>query len=178
VNDHPDDLAARTALAAAIRQHRIDLGLSQRVYARRLGVTQSAVPYFEGRTNHLVGTAQRYARAADHLLTLKVHGLPPVVDGTVMSYHQLAHGSSDPTMADAYHRAAVLETLRVVRIDSGRPARTIARAMECGETAVLQFEAGWEDVRMATLQRYARALGGRLELVLQSVDEAPEVARV
>lgn len=174
MNDHPDDIAARIQLRDTIRQARIDAGLNQYTYARRLGVVQSAVPLFEKSTSHLVGTAQRYARAADHRLVIHVHDLPPTVSGAAMSLRQLAAGVADPETADAYHRAAVLETLRAERIRSGQTTRAVASAMGCGRQAVLSFEVGYDDIRLATLQRYTRALGGRLDLHLQPVERLTE----
>jgi transcriptional regulator with XRE-family HTH domain len=176
VIDHPDDLATRAALVAAIRQLRVDTNLSRRVFGRRLGVHKGAVAHFEAGANPLIGTAQRYARAGEHRLTLHLHGLPDTDDGMVATYRRLAATAATPADADGYHRAAILEHLRVTRLDSGRTARSLCPSMGCSEEAVRQTEIGRDNPLLATYQRLARANGGWLGWGLTPVTQLIEGA--
>lgn len=75
---------------------------------------------------------------------------------------------SDPEFARAYEdaqsRSALLAHCVQLRKDAGLTQADVARAMGTTQSAVSELEAGAADPRLRTLQRYARAVGARIEV--------------
>jgi transcriptional regulator with XRE-family HTH domain len=65
-------------------------------------------------------------------------------------------------IADAECRANLLAYLIQCRQDKGLSQSIVAEAMETTQSAVSELEGGGTDPRLSTLQRFARALGSRL----------------
>lgn len=86
----------------------------------------------------------------------------------------LAEVHADPAaravFEDAVWRRALLARLAEVR--GGRRQREVAAAMGTTQSAVSDLEQGRVDPRLSTLQRYARAVGVRLEIVITREDAA------
>jgi len=79
--------------------------------------------------------------------------------------------SHDPAFAAAYEdaqsRAELLASCVRLRKESGRTQAEVADAMGTTQSAVSDLEAGATDPRLSTLQRYARAVGACLDVVLR-----------
>ena len=77
----------------------------------------------------------------------------------------------DPAFADAYDdaetRAELLANCVRLRKAAGLTQADVARAMGTTQSAVSDLEAAATDPRFGTLQRYARAVGARLDVALQ-----------
>jgi transcriptional regulator with XRE-family HTH domain len=67
-------------------------------------------------------------------------------------------------MEDAEAKHRLLDTLVACRRDQGLTQSDIARRMGVKQPAVSGFENEDADPRLSTLQRYARAVGGRLRV--------------
>lgn len=67
----------------------------------------------------------------------------------------------------AARRQAVAETLVEARSRLGLSQTEVAARMGTSQSAVARLESGDADVRLSTLERYAAALGQRLEVRLQ-----------
>jgi DNA-binding XRE family transcriptional regulator len=78
--------------------------------------------------------------------------------------------NQDPAFAaafqDAQARAALLATCVRVRKDASLTQAEVALAMRTTQSAISDLESGATDPRLSTLQRYARAVGVRLDLAL------------
>jgi len=67
--------ARRRALARALTQRRIDLGLTQTEVAARMGTSQSAVARLEaGQGDVRMSTIERYAAAVGHVVQWRLEG--------------------------------------------------------------------------------------------------------
>jgi len=79
--------------------------------------------------------------------------------------------SHDPAFAAAYEdaqtRTELLASCIRLRKEAGRRQADVARAMGTTQSAVSDLEAGATDPRLGTLQRYARAVGARLDVALR-----------
>jgi len=77
----------------------------------------------------------------------------------------------DPAFAAAYEdaqaRADLLASCVHLRKETGLTQADVARAMGTTQSAVSDLEAGATDPRLGTLQRYARAVGARLDVALR-----------
>lgn len=67
----------------------------------------------------------------------------------------------------AARRRAVTEELVSLRVALGLSQTEVAARMGTSQSAVARLEAGNSDVRISTLQRYAAAVGGMLDLRLE-----------
>lgn len=89
----------------------------------------------------------------------------------------LSEVAADPLARGAYedlrHREELLKSL--IRERRGHSQSAVAAAMGTTQSAVSDIENGRVDPRLSTLQRYARAIGRRLEARLRSADESGEV---
>jgi len=170
---HPDDHAARVALRDHLRDLRHAHGLSQRQYADLLGVTQGAVGSFEGcpRANMMIASTQRRARVLNHRLTLTIAGLPGVPPTPETANAWALSEDPNPDIADTFYRIAIISHLRTIRLWSETTLQQLADRMGCRESAVSMAERGQDNPALSTYQRFARALGGRLDLSLQPVHE-------
>ncbi|MGH3489287.1 MAG: helix-turn-helix domain-containing protein [Actinopolymorphaceae bacterium] len=88
----------------------------------------------------------------------------------------LADQLQDPAFAaayeDAHARADLLAGCVRLRKESGVTQAQVARAMGTTQSAVSDLEAGATDPQLTTVQRYARAVGGRLEVSVSAPGQA------
>lgn len=69
-------------------------------------------------------------------------------------------------MSEAEERLAVTESLRDGRKQSGLSQKQVAAAMGTTQSAVSDFERGETDPQLSTIQRYARATGARVRVLV------------
>jgi len=69
----------------------------------------------------------------------------------------------------AQRRRALSEELVARRVDLGLTQTQVAARMGTSQSAVARLEAGTDDIRLSTLERYVAALGGRLDWQLRDV---------
>lgn len=88
----------------------------------------------------------------------------------------LAERLKDPQFAagfeDAASRVGLLKACLAGRKSADLTQAEVARLMETTQSAISELESGGTDPRLSTLQRYARAIGCRLDLQLCSGDPA------
>jgi transcriptional regulator with XRE-family HTH domain len=68
---------------------------------------------------------------------------------------------------DARDVERLIDTLVGLRVHQGLTQAELAREMETTQSAVSKFERSGGDPRLSTVQRYARAAGSRLRLVVE-----------
>ena len=87
--------------------------------------------------------------------------------------------AEDPAARAAYHDAIHREDLLVnlVRARKKLSQKKVAIAMGTTQSAISDIENGRVDPRLSTLQRYARAVGKRLAVILKDEPEVPSEAR-
>jgi predicted transcriptional regulator len=73
----------------------------------------------------------------------------------------------------AQRRRQLLAELVARRRAAGLSQSQIAERMGTSQPAVARLEAGEVDARMSTVERYAAALGHRMELLLRPTGEPP-----
>jgi transcriptional regulator with XRE-family HTH domain len=82
----------------------------------------------------------------------------------------------DPVFAAAYEdaqaRADLLDRCVRLRKESGKTQADVASVMGTTQSAVSDLEAGATDPQLSTLQRYARAVGARLDLSITAAQES------
>lgn len=66
-----------------------------------------------------------------------------------------------------YENFRIGEILRQARIESGLTQEELARQLQTKKTAVSRIENHAEDIRLSTLEKYARALNKQLRLTIQ-----------
>ncbi len=165
---HTEDAEVREALRAQLVQARVAAGMSMGDVGAVTGHTKFAVHDWETRpANPRISTLQRRARIPRLVLTMTPVGLDGTEDTDTVTFRRLAETATDPTVQDAWWRVLVCAQLRAARRATGRPAAQVAAVMGCSFSALLATEAGRDDPNLATYQRFARALGGRLHLELQ-----------
>ena len=80
----------------------------------------------------------------------------------------LAQKLRDPDFRALYDdlraRHEVLDTLVRTRSANRLPQEVMAKRMDISQPTVSEFESESSDPRLSTVQRYARALGGRIEV--------------
>lgn len=168
---HPDDAEARIKLRLTLRDLRRQQHLTVEHVADQTGSTIAAVYLFEQRDSQLlIARAQRHARGVNHRLVLHPvlpHTLP--AHPTEAAFTAAAVNGGD--LDDDYHRSAVLTHLVAYRRWLGLSARDIAE--RCGNdragSSTSLLEADTKPALLASYQRYARALGGRLELDIEAL---------
>lgn len=155
VAGHPEDVAAREALIDDFVLRRTAAGISQRSLSEALGVSQTSVWYLERRrpTNPRVATLVRYAGPCGLRLVLELSGLEDVEPPPA----ELAF------TAAGFVGAALLARLRALRERAGLSQTQLAErgGWQWYSFAVIEYSD--REPYLATLQRYARALGGRLD---------------
>jgi predicted transcriptional regulator len=67
----------------------------------------------------------------------------------------------------AVRRRELASTLAARRVELGLSQTEVAARMGTSQSAVARLEAGELDVRLSTLERYAAALGQRIDFKLQ-----------
>ncbi len=81
------------------------------------------------------------------------------------------HETSFPGFSEiAQRRRRLAEGLSAVRTAKGLSQTQVAARMGTSQSAVARLEAGWSDVRLSTLERYARAVNGSLSVELRADD--------
>jgi transcriptional regulator with XRE-family HTH domain len=162
---NPGDLTARRNITRKLRDLRIELGIPQNEIADAMWITFSAVSKFELRNppNPHISQLQRYARALSRTIRLHLEHLPADPTGDPEG-HLLARleQSTDPTKADQAHRARTLHRLITARKRLNISQKDLAGRLNTTPSALCLVEAAADDPLLATYQRYARALGGRL----------------
>ncbi|HLI24154.1 MAG TPA: helix-turn-helix transcriptional regulator [Acidimicrobiales bacterium] len=71
-------------------------------------------------------------------------------------------------MADRRRRLAA--SLAAARVEQGLSQTEVAARMGTSQSAVARLESGQGDLRLSTLERYAAAVGHRLEMRLEADD--------
>jgi transcriptional regulator with XRE-family HTH domain len=177
VDLHPADGEARRALREQLRHARLNLNIPTSHVANALGITRGAVTNYElTAENPSTATLQRYARAIQHRLVITAHLTPDLpVHPATANLQAMAANTEDPTTADMYSRSALLTHLIAHRRWLGLSGEDIAvrSGMARKGGAVSEFEADLKDAKLGTYQRYARALGGWLEMALEPVNPDP-----
>ena len=69
-------------------------------------------------------------------------------------------------MGDAEERLAITEALRASRTQSGLSQKYVAAEMRTTQSAVSDFERGETDPQLSTIQRYARATGAKVRILI------------
>jgi transcriptional regulator with XRE-family HTH domain len=151
---HPDDEAARNALIGEYRRIREERGVSKRGLAAVMGVDRRAVQSFEEHrpANPKVASLVKYGEPLALRPAMDVHGfvVAPAVEAATLR-------------ACGYLGAAVLAELVATRRAMGISQAGLARRCDAWTwSAVSCIEIADHEPLLATLQRYARALGGRL----------------
>lgn len=73
-------------------------------------------------------------------------------------------------MDDAEERLAITDALRASRTKSGLSQKHVAAEMGTTQSAVSDFERGETDPHLSTIQRYARATGARVRVLIDRPD--------
>ena len=80
----------------------------------------------------------------------------------------------DPEFAGAFEdasaRSALAERLRQIRKSSGQTQRQVASVMGTTQSAISDLERGESDPQLSTVQRYARAIGAKVQFTVDSPD--------
>jgi DNA-binding XRE family transcriptional regulator len=66
-------------------------------------------------------------------------------------------------LAEEVQRRELMHDLAALRAEHGLSQRAVAQCMATSQSAVARLEAGASDVKLSTLQRYAAALGKKIE---------------
>ena len=172
--EYADDHQARKALVELLRTIRLNRGVTQKVLAERLAVDHSQIGNLENGTNWRVATLQRWCRGLGMRLQLTLRGLPEPVEADEL---EAVYARMHPTTpADIDHLALLrlLNYLTRVRRHLGLSGEALARRMGLSKRAPATWEARGENSHLNTMQRYARGLGGWLE-VLVVPDDTPGV---
>lgn len=69
---------------------------------------------------------------------------------------------------DAEFRAQLAADLRAIRKAAALSQKDVAKAMKTSQSAVSDFERGETDPYLSTVQRYLRAVGARMRIILDS----------
>lgn len=84
-----------------------------------------------------------------------------------------AHNPDFPGMVKtAERRRALLKQFGKVREERGRSQTAVAAEMNTSQSSVARLEGAADDVRLSTLDRYAEALGFRVQWHLVPIDSA------
>jgi transcriptional regulator with XRE-family HTH domain len=168
---HPDDLAARLELRAELVGLRRHAALSQRELAEALGVHPGTVSHFEVQTaaNSLTTTFARYAAKFGRELRIVPVGVS-VETATSRNLAAMAAGESDLVQAHRYDIARIAEEMVACRLSRRVLARDVGARMGRNDSAISNIERGTRsEQQLSSWQRYARALGGRLDVSLVSL---------
>ncbi len=151
------DVDERNALLDAYVAQRKTAGAGVRSVAKALGVERNAVRSFEQRRppNPHISTLVAYGEVLGLRLVLELHDLELSSSAAVRALE-----------AGGYPGSAMLQRLVEGRKTLRVTQRMLAAAAADGWTwsAVADLERHDREPRLKTLQRYARGLGGRLEM--------------
>lgn len=172
---HPDDTATRRVVLVALRRARTEAGVSRTQLAEAVGSTPAAVAMRERPSvdNPRLEALQVTAEALERRLVLTPR-LPVTLPEhpEVSALWAMAAGVADPPSRFAFERSAVLRSMVVYRRWVGIGGPRFAQVFCGGTTGSLsQFELERKSPLLSSFQRYARALGGRLDVVLQPLQE-------
>lgn len=172
---HPDDLAERVRMRDQLRQERQDRKLSGRALSELAGWNGWAVEDLETKTNWGLRRVMPWARILDHRLRMTITGLTLPDDDDLLAEMLAVAVPFGGLDEDTLHVRAVVNDLARIRAAQGISAREFALRVQAGDKAVR----GWEDkpthCLVKTVQRYARGLGGALNLALEPVTTAVAV---
>lgn len=177
---HPDDVAAQRRLLTELITIRLTVTTQEQV-ADQLGITFHGVSVFEQQraaTAHCA-TISAYARAVDRRVEYRAAGIPWPKFELPKTADLLAQAGAtvDPGEYDALMLEYVVRRAAAARRWLGLRAGDVGAAMGVSASAVNQVETGGHGLPMlSTLQRYLRAIGGRLETRLHVVPAAVGVA--
>jgi hypothetical protein len=164
---HPDDLAARIALIDALSGLRRRSGWSLRRYATAIGATFSAVSQSEvdPNPNPSILTVERRGHILGRRLVVTLIDLP-LIDGDPLVAILADRRPADPDARAETTAALLLTRLNLARADLGTTVEELAKDLGITASAIKHQHASGATIRLATVQRYARALGGRLAFEL------------
>jgi transcriptional regulator with XRE-family HTH domain len=172
---HPDDTAARDLLADTLRSIRRKARITGQDLADRLEVTEAAVSHMQHARNWTVRLVQRWARGLDHRLIVGFDGLTVPDDGDGLAAVYAAMEPEEPAVQDRLYLRAIVNDLARVRRALGITQAALSAQLGLSESAASWWELNPDGTRVASIQRYARALGGSAVFGLAPV-EAEAVA--
>jgi transcriptional regulator with XRE-family HTH domain len=148
-----EDATARDDLMAQYTHRRLELGVTFRQIAHCLGLADTSPAYFEQRrpANPLISSLVRYGHVLDVRPVLTLEGVEaptPAAVGTLLAL--------------GYVGAAALTRLIGARQHLGISKEGLSKRAGLSLKAVGLLERDDHEPHLATLQHYARALGGRL----------------
>lgn len=147
------DAPARAALMDEFRVRRRAAGIGQKPLARHLGVAESTPGHFEKRrpANPLISSLVRYGEAVGLRLVLTLEGVEAPDPPAAATF-----------LAMGFVGAAAHARLVAARAHLGLTQEEVSRrAGGRSRKAFCLFEGDDHEPHLATLQQYARALGGR-----------------
>lgn len=171
--EHPDDIQARLHLGDQLIALRRTRGLSRQGLADLLGCSLDNVALRESKryANCQLSTYQITAHLLDAELDLEFVGPPGVDDSLSAMYADLAASAADIDQRHAHDRSRVVARMRAARRWQDITHAQIALSMGVSESAVHQIESDRPNPLLATLQRNARAVRGRLVVTLVPAGE-------
>lgn len=167
---HPDDLTNRVALNRRLWALRQEASLSAVDLGTQLGMGRSAVNDMERDTSWAVRRVQAWSRGLGHQFRMTITGIAvPDTDDLMAELYAVATPATDAE-ADQLHLLTVVNDLVRARQHLGITYRELSALMCVNDHAIR----GWEDrpqgSMVKSVQRYARATGGALDLALVPAD--------
>lgn len=174
---HPDDITTEDTLIATLGDTRRAADLKQWQVATLMGVNHRTVSYIESGTAGTIAchTLTGYARAVGRQVRFAADGLVCTVETPHTALLAALAATAKPGLRDEYLITLLIHRLAASRVEEfGITAWGVAQRMGVSVGAVEEFEAKASCRRLATIQRYVRALGGAL--AVQLVPAGCEVA--
>lgn len=166
---HPADLAAQQRINAQLIDLRRDLfQFRPGEYARLAGVTPATLWRMEhpDRVNMQILSVERRAAPLGRALDPRLVGLPDVEDDLMVSL-LAARRPVDVTKRAANIAALTVARLSAVRLELNLTVAEVSERMGIRQQSLsLTNATAGATAQLSTLQRYTRALGGRLALPL------------
>ncbi len=165
---NPGDTRHRDLLAARLINHRESLGITRTQLAGRLGVSINAVTAMETRRTWAARIVQAWARALDAELAFGLLAItvPDYDDVYSMTYQIALETLTDPAERDKATLHLVHRDLQRARWYAGITDEELAHRFGVTSNTVRYTDGNPEGITINGLQRYARALGGRMRLRL------------
>lgn len=161
---HQDDPLNRWALNRKLWKLRNDAGLTAAGLGRTLGITRSAMNDMERDTSWAVRRVQAWSRGLRHEFRMTITGITvPDTDDLMAELYAIAT-PQDPAEADRLHLLTVVNDLIRVREHTGITYRELGQRMGVNDRAVRGWEHQPHGSLVKSAQRYARAIGGALQL--------------
>jgi ribosome-binding protein aMBF1 (putative translation factor) len=160
---HPDDEAARHEHRDRIVRLRYDAGWSSGYLARHLGLVRETVTSFETypSANSEISRYDRHAAPFGFRTYLETEGL----DG----YGETPYSAVMDAAGDI--GAAEVARLHAYRLHAGLARLDVARLLGVHPSVLLKLEEHRSPPKLASVQRLARILGGRLAITLIPLEE-------